>query len=107
MTRGLRRRHDDRFSAYFSPESLAKFREEIAGKFSGVGLSVVPVGRGLEVGHFFKRSPADRAGIEVGQIVVSVEGKSIAGLDSEAATARIKGPEGTEVTIGVRDARTG
>src|SRR5215213_9910861 len=51
MARGLRRRYDDRFSDYFSPESLAKFREEIAGKFPGVGLSVVPVRRDLEVGH--------------------------------------------------------
>ena len=96
MVRGLRKRYDDRFTDYFSPESLEKFREEIAGKFSGVGLSVIPVKKGLEVGHVFKRSPADRAGIEVGEVVVSVEGDSIAGVDSEVATARIKGPEGTE-----------
>ena len=57
---------------------------------------MIPVKKGLEVGHVFKRSPADRAGIEVGEVVVSVEGDSIAGVDSEVATAKIKGPEGTE-----------
>jgi carboxyl-terminal processing protease len=53
----------------------------------------------------FKGSPAERAGIEVGETIVSVEGKSIAGLSAEAAAERIKGPEGTEVTVGVRDRR--
>ncbi len=107
MVRGLRRRHHDRFSDYFSPESLKKFDEEIAGKFSGIGLSVIPVKRGLEVGHVFKRSPADRAGIETGEIVISVEGDSIAGVDSGVATAKIKGAEGTAVTIGVLDPKSG
>ncbi len=107
MVRGLRRRFDDRFSDYFSPEHLRSFDEEIAGKFSGIGLSVVPVKRGLGVGHVFKRSPADRAGIEVGEVLVTVDGQSIAGVDSEVATARIKGPEGTEVKIGVLDPKSG
>jgi carboxyl-terminal processing protease len=107
MVRGLRKRYKDRFSDYFSPESLAKFNEEISGKFSGIGLSVIPVKQGLEAAQVFKRSPADEAGIEVGEIVVSVEGESIAGVDSEVATAKIKGPEGSKVRIGVLDPKTG
>jgi len=107
MVRGLRKRYEDRFSDYFSPQRLAKFNEEISGRFSGIGLSVIPVRKGLEVGHVFSRSPADRAGIEIGDVVVSVEGRSIAGIDSEVATSKIKGPEGTDVTIAVLDPKTG
>jgi carboxyl-terminal processing protease len=103
MVRGLRRRYDDRFSDYFSPEALSRFTEEIEGHFSGIGLSVTGVDEGLRVESVFKRSPADAAGIEVGDTVVSVNGRSIAGLDSDAATDLIKGPEGSEVTVGVRD----
>jgi carboxyl-terminal processing protease len=55
----------------------------------------------------FPRSPAERAGIEVGDTIVSVNGKSIAGKDSAEATKQIKGPEGTEVRLGVRDAKSG
>ncbi len=102
MVRGLRRRYRDRFSEYFSAEMLDRFTEEIEGRFSGIGLSVTGVEGGLRVERVFKRSPAERAGIEVGETIVSVDGRSIAGLDSDAATALIKGPEGTEVTIGVR-----
>ncbi len=107
MVRGLRKRHDDRFTEYFSPENLESFNQAIEGRFSGVGLSVVPVKRGLRVVQVFQRSPADRAGIEVGDTIVSVDGESIAGQSSSEATRKIKGPEGTEVTVGVRDGKSG
>jgi len=103
MARGLRRRYDDRFSEYLSPAILKRFNEAIEGHFSGIGLSVSAVDRGLRVERVFKGSPAEDAGIDVGDTIASVEGESIAGLNSTVATERIKGPEGSEVTIGVLD----
>jgi carboxyl-terminal processing protease len=99
---GLRKRFRDRFSEYLPPALLERFNEEIAGRFSGVGLGVSSVARGLLVERVFPGSPAERAGITVGETIVSVDGHSIAGLSSTAATARIKGPEGTDVVVGVR-----
>ena len=61
MVRSIRRRFEDRFSHYFSPENLARFNESISGRFSGVGLSVSEVRRGLRVGRVFPRTPASRA----------------------------------------------
>jgi carboxyl-terminal processing protease len=107
MVRGLRRRYRDRFSEYFSAEMLARFTEEIEGRFSGIGLSVTAVKDGLRVEQIFKRSPAEAAGIAAGETIVSVDGRSIAGLSSDTATALIKGPEGTEVTVGVRESKQG
>jgi carboxyl-terminal processing protease len=107
MVRALRRRYRDRFSHYFDPEDLQRFEESISGRFSGVGLSVTEVPRGLRVARVFARTPADRAGIEAGDLIVSVEGRSIAGQDSDVVTAKIKGPEGTKVTIGVLRPSTG
>lgn len=107
MVRGLRRRHHDRFSDYFSPKMLAHFDEEIEGRFSGVGLSVTEVKGGLRVVKVFKGSPAAEAGILTGETIVEVNGESIAGLGSTAATERIKGPEGTSVTLGVREPKGG
>jgi carboxyl-terminal processing protease len=103
MVRGLRRAHHDRFSEYLSPQALEGFDEEIEGRFSGVGLSVTAAREGLGVQSVFKGSPAERAGIAIGDTIVSVEGKSIAGLGAEAAADLIRGPEGTEVTVGVRN----
>jgi carboxyl-terminal processing protease len=105
MVRELRRRHDDRFTEYLSPESLESFNQQLEGRFSGIGLSVVEVKRGLRVVRVFPRSPAERGGIEVGDTVVSVEGESLTGVSSAEATKKIKGPEGTEVTVGVRSGK--
>jgi carboxyl-terminal processing protease len=108
MVRELRKRNkEDRYSEYFSAEKLESFNQEIEGRFSGIGLSVIGVKKGLRVAQVFKRSPADAAGIEPGDTIVSVEGEPIAGQNSTEATKKIKGPEGTEVTIGVRDAKSG
>jgi len=108
MVRELRKRHrEDRFTEYFSPESLESFNQQIEGRFSGVGISVVPVKRGLRAVTVFPGSPAAKAGIEVGDTIVSVNGESIAGTSSNEATEKIKGPEGTAVTLGVLDGKSG
>lgn len=107
MVRELRKRHKDRFSDYFSPESLEGFNQQIEGKFSGVGLSVIEVKKGLRVVKVFKNSPAEEGGVEVGDTIVAVEGESIAGFTSTEATQKIKGPEGTEVTVTVEKPKTG
>ncbi len=97
----LKKQNHDRFSHYFTPEDLGSFNQSISGRFTGVGLSVSEVKRGLRIGEVFDKSPAKEAGLLPGQVVVSVNGKSIAGKSSDLAVAMIKGPEGTKVTIGV------
>jgi carboxyl-terminal processing protease len=108
MVRQLRKSNEeDRYSEYFSPEALASFNQQIEGRFSGIGLTVIPVKSGLRVATVFPRSPADRAGIQPGDTIVSVEGRSIAGKGSDEATEEIKGPEGTRVRIGVHGGKSG
>ncbi|MBS1679386.1 MAG: S41 family peptidase [Actinobacteria bacterium] len=107
MVRELRKRHKDRFSDYFSPESLEGFNQQIEGHFSGVGLSVIEVKKGLRVVKVFKGSPAEAGGVEVGDTIIAVEGESIAGVNSSEATQKIKGPEGTQVTVEIEKPKTG
>ena len=107
MVAELRDTFKDRFSHYFSPDAFAKFQELTSGRFSGVGLSVNEVKQGLRVATVFKDSPAAESGIEEGDIVTAVEGKSIAGENADLAVGKIKGEEGTEVTITVLRPSTG
>lgn len=103
MVSRLRKQYNDRFSHYFDAEQLARFNEAIDGSFSGVGMTVGELDRtGLRVGSVFSKSPADRAGLKSGDVIVEVDGESILGKSVELAVAEIKGPEGTEVTLGVR-----
>ena len=93
MVRGLRRRYRDRFSDYFSPRMLDRFNEEIEGRFSGVGLSVTETKAGLRVRARLQAArPPKRAGIEVGETIVSVDGESIAGVGSDRGDGADQGP---------------
>jgi len=108
MVKQLRKSNEeDRYSEYFSPEALASFNQQIEGHFSGIGTTVAPAKKGLRVMTVFPRSPADEAGIEPGDVIISVEGESLAGQSLTEATKKIKGPEGTQVTLGVRDGKSG
>ena len=106
MVRKLRREFDDRFSHYFDPEQFARFRAATSGEFSGVGLSVSEVSRGLRVSGVFEGAPAEAAGITEGEIIVAVDGASIAGQPAQSATAQIQGEVGTEVELTVLDPDT-
>ena len=57
--------------------------------------------RGLKVLRVFDGSPAKRAGVARGDFILSVDGRSIAGVNSDVATSRIKGPAGTSVELEV------
>jgi carboxyl-terminal processing protease len=63
--------------------------------------------RGLRVLNVFDGSPAKKAGIKKGDFVTEVDGKSIAGQSSSVATAKIKGPAGTTVTLQIVDPEKG
>jgi carboxyl-terminal processing protease len=108
MIQALRGRHkEDRYSQYFDPEQAKTLAEETEGRFSGIGLTVNEVKKGLAVVQVFKGSPAANAGIEPADVIVSVNGKSIAGQSSQLSTAKIKGPEGSTVKLGVLRPSTG
>jgi carboxyl-terminal processing protease len=91
----------DQFSSYFTPEEYARYREVTDAEFSGVGLSVIGVDEGLRVTRVYNGSPAERAGIKPGDLIVAVDGKSMRGVPEETAVSRVKGPAGTRVRLRV------
>lgn len=103
MVRRLREEYGDRFSHYFNAKQNRKLTESLDSRFSGVGMAVgSDTRKGLEVIHVYRRSPAAEAGIKAGDVVVSVNGESVIGEGVDLIVARVKGPEGTDVTLGVR-----
>jgi carboxyl-terminal processing protease len=92
---------EDPYSAYISPKEASAFQESVTGEFEGVGMTVEKDERGLRVLEAFEGSPAAAAGIRKGDVILAVDGRSIAGLNSSLATGRIKGPAGTTVRLEV------
>ncbi|HEV7918506.1 MAG TPA: PDZ domain-containing protein, partial [Solirubrobacterales bacterium] len=97
----------DPYTQYLSPAHNKLFQQAISGKYSGVGMGVDDDKRGLLVTFTYPGSPARKAGVKPGDVITKVNGKSIVGVPSEAAVARIKGPENTEVTLTIRSPRGG
>lgn len=94
----------DRFSEYFTPAEAKQFAQSLSGQFEGVGMSVDSrdTKKGLKVAKVFMGSPAQKAGIKAGDVIVAVNGKSIVGESADLATGKIRGPAGTKVTLAIR-----
>jgi carboxyl-terminal processing protease len=91
----------DPFSSYVTPKEYKEFSDSLNGEFEGVGMNVEEDRRGLKVLQVFAGTPAERGGIEDGDFILAVNGRSLAGVNSEVATSRIKGPAGTSVELRV------
>jgi len=90
----------DPYSTYLSAKELSAF--DAPSSFTGIGVAVDPKPRGLEVVRVFDSSPASRAGLKAGDLIVAVNGRSLRGVATDTATGLIKGPPGTDVRLTVK-----
>src|SRR5947207_3345743 len=95
----------DRFSHYLTPREYRAFNQPPS--FTGIGVEVNPDRSGLLIARVFDSSPASRARLRPGDVIVAVNGRSLAGVAPQTAAALIKGPPGTDVQLAVRERRAG
>ena len=98
--RGLIQAIGDPHTNYVPPEVFQIENQDLHGSFEGIGANVQmrPDGR-LVIVTPVEGGPAERAGLRPGDIVLAVNGESIAGLSVLEAVNKIRGPKGTEVRL--------
>ena len=97
----------DPYTSYMSAEEMNSFSDSINRSYVGIGVEYTYVNDAALIVRVFKSSPAEKAGLKAGDIIVSVEGTSVEGLDTEQIRELVLGEEGTIVTLGVeRDGET-
>jgi carboxyl-terminal processing protease len=89
----------DRFSNYFDPAEYKRFKQSQHSEFSGVGLQVAQHPKGLRVEAVYDGSPAKRAGLRPGDVIVAANGHNLAGMSQADSVKLVQGPPGTEVKL--------
>ena len=92
---------DDPHTQYLAPFAYSELRRRSSRTYSGVGMTVLPEAGRLLV-TAVPDGPARRSGIQVGDVIVHVDGMPTAKIRYEQALGRILGPRGTFVRLGVR-----
>jgi len=90
---------DDPYSHYFDPSEYRAFLNQSNPHLSGVGIDVLPDPKGLRIVGVFPGSPAARAGIGRGDLIIKVGAVSLANHSADFASRLIKGPAGTRVLL--------
>src|SRR3981081_3930191 len=91
----------DPHSNFFDPKSYALMREDQRGKYYGVGMTVGPRNNKVIVIFPFVGTPAYKAGIHPGDVIVAVDGKSTENMSTADVADLLKGPKGTTVHISI------
>jgi len=91
----------DKHSRYLDPTEYAEIQISAAGNYAGVGLDITVDEGKVTVIAPIDGTPAQRAGILPGDVVVSVDDVRIEDGDIDGAVSRMRGAPGTEVTVGV------
>ncbi len=113
--RGMIGSLDDPFSAYMTSDEYRASLQSISGQFEGIGADLAsespdgtqgcaPLGKAcrLVVTEPLDGSPAQRAGLTAGDVIVEVDGAGVDGLTVDAARDKIRGPKGTVVELDVQ-----
>lgn len=93
---------DNGHTRYLPPEQARAEREELSGKFEGIGAYIdVKDGQALIV-QPMEGSPAEQAGLRANDIILKVDGQEMRGVDVAELRSKVRGPKGTTVTLTVQ-----
>ncbi len=99
---GLTAAYEDPYTVFLPPEEKTIFETAIAGDFEGVGMEIGIRDGLLTVVAPLKDTPAYRAGITSGDLILKIDRKDTTGLSVEKAVALIRGPKGSTVTLSLQ-----
>ena len=92
---------DDAYAHVLSPRRVDEFREATTGNYAGIGVQISQLNQRITVTAVFRGFPAERVGIQVGDVIVGVDGESTEGWTTGDASERIRGTPGTTVTVSI------
>ena len=92
----------DPYTRFMDPEAFKRMQEDTSGNFTGIGALLEDAPEGARVVRPLPNSPAERAGVRAGDIIIAVDGKSLERLSVDEAVHLIRGPRFTTVELTLR-----
>lgn len=96
----------DPYTTFFDPAQLKDFNSELGGSFDGIGADVGMKNGSTVIIAPLDESPAMRAGLLAGDIILKVDGADTQGLTLEQVVNKIRGPKGTHVKLSIYREKT-
>lgn len=90
---------DDPYTFFLTPEENKQSKNDLQGKFEGIGAQLGLKNNRIIVIAPLKNSPAEKAGVKAGDFINAVDGKKTEGWSLNYAVSKIRGPKGTEVKL--------
>lgn len=87
----------DPHSDYLTPSNFNTLQESTQGQFSGVGLEIGSENNYIKVISPIDGTPADKAGIQAGDLIIKLDNQSIRGFSISEAAKKMRGPKGTSI----------
>jgi len=92
----------DPYTNYISESEIEGYRYITEGKYKGIGADFIKIGEEVTVSAPLENSPASKAGLKAGDVLIAVDGKEVAGKRSSDVSRFLKGFPGTEVELTIK-----
>ncbi|MDF2557603.1 MAG: hypothetical protein K0R71_1431 [Bacillales bacterium] len=102
--KGILEQLDDPYSVYMNAKSAAQFEESLDSSFQGIGAEISEIDGKIIIVSPFKNSPAEKSGLLSNDRIVSIDGEDTTGWSVSDVVAKIRGPKGTNVILGIQRA---
>ena len=93
---------DDPYSDFMTKEEASSFHESISSSFEGIGAEIMQENDQIVIASPIKGSPAEKAGLKTGDIILKVDDKSLQGMSASNAVLLIRGEKGTKVKLTIQ-----
>lgn len=97
----------DPYTNYITESDIEEYEFQTTGKYGGIGANMRKKDDVIVVGDVYEASPAQKAGLHPGDIVLAIDNQSLTGKNIDDVSLLLKGSPGTQLSMKVRDVYTG
>lgn len=100
--RGMMDSLGDPHTSYMSPEEYKLEEQVLSGEYEGIGAYIDTTGEYVEIISPITGSPAEKAGLKAGDLIVGIDGEDMTGIPGDVVHSKVIGPAGSQVTLTIR-----